>query len=468
MKLKFSIILFLNLFIISNLFAHYPSSTFTPRQLSYNPILENSLTLAAIQAKKADHYCFAIKPIYTQNIGSKFNHYFNIDQKSFMPVQEDGSGNIDSLWFQDISSNSTYYASNLAFAPKRKTYGGLFFLELSLPNNFSLSFNSALVTAKNNLHIQETQISNLGTDAYMTVTQSLATNNRLYGKAVNSTKTGLDDIQVKLNKNIYEHYNSALDIYALLGIPTGKGTKSATMFEALIGSKHVQLGFGANYFKEIYVCHQGTRIDFLSELKYRYAFSSTEKRLFDLKQNGQWSRYMLLANQSDRYTTFFASDLLALPAKVTPRSSLDIYLALNAHHENWEFELGYDFWFRNSERISLKTTDFASNVGVADLVGIANLSPTSASKANISQSVVAGNNQMPSDPAFIAITTADINLNSAAMRQSISNSIYASLAYNCKFYNRLMQIGLNLAYERGTNVNTADNITTWANFNFMF
>lgn len=447
----------------------YSSSIFVPRQLSYNPILENSLTFDDRKTENDCGYYLSAKPIYTQNVGNKFRRYFSIGHKDVMLVREDGSGDIDPLWFQDISSNSTYYSSDLSFHPIRRTYGSLFFAELKLPHDLYLSFNTALVTASNDVQIQETNSQSLGTANYLTVTQSFASSARLYGKSGKKNKTGLDDLQIKLGKTIFNRETASFGLYALLGVPTNKRSKSIYIFEPLVGSKHVQLGLGANYFKELYSCNSGGEINFLSELKYRYGFGATETRIFDLTANGEWSRYLLLVSENARYDTFFATNNLALPTHVAPCSSLDIYLALHSNYNNWQFELGYDFWYRSAERVQLKDpANFTQGLGVADLVGIAALNPQSASKANISESVVSNGNQIPSDSLFVSLTSSDLNLHSAAAPRSISNSAYLSMAYNGHYRDHSSQVGLNFAYERGTNVNVPDNISMWINFNLNF
>ncbi len=232
----------------------YAVTTFTPKQLAYNPILENSLTFD-MRKQSADYdYYFAAKPIYTRTVGGDFKNYFNINHQANMAVQEDGSGDIDPLWLEVISSDPTYYESVLRFSPVRQVYGSMFYFAVQLPKNLTLSINTALVAAKHNLKPTETISANLGTAQYLNVLASLASTERIYGKAVaqNLTKTGLDDIQIKLIRNFCNTDQTNFDMYALLGLPTNVGTKAVYTFEPLVGSKHVQLGLGATYFNNFY------------------------------------------------------------------------------------------------------------------------------------------------------------------------------------------------------------------------
>jgi len=445
----------------------YPRSIFVPRQLSYNPILENALKLDRQCAEPWD-YIFSVKPVYTQSVGSKFQEYFTINHKCSLNVQEDGSGDVSSVWFNVISSNSTFYSSQLSFNPKRQTYGGLLYFAAQLSCDFQLTLNTALVTARNDMHICEKNIQNLGTcSGYTTVTQSFANPNRLFGRICGAqTKTGLDDIQMKVIYNPWKGDCVQGDIYGLLGIPTGRGSKARYLFEPLVGSNHVQLGGGTNVQWNI-MEHDCGIWSLLGEAKYRYAFKATEWRSFDLKHNGQWSRSMLLVNESDKYVFYPTINKVTFKTEVTPQSSFDLYLATRFNHNAWHMELGYDLWFRSAEKVALccKQLPF---VGIADLKGISAQSPQSASTANISQGVQAGANQMKSDTSFVPVTLSDIACISGAQASSLSNSVYGSVGYAFEVTCHTMQVGINVAYERGSSVNTPDNVTAWLNFDLYF
>lgn len=156
---------------------------------------------------------------------------------------------------------------------------------------------------------------------------------------------------------------------------------------------------------------------------------------------------------------------MALDVKVTPRNSFDLYLALDFNRLAWQFEMGYDLWFRNSEKIKFtKKTKLANNLGVADLLGIVDLNPQSASTSNISQGVASGVNQMVNDPSFVAITLADLNLASGAAPQAFSNTFYGSIGRN---YEHVL-IGLNGSYEIGSNQDTPSIFFIWLNCDFIF
>jgi len=479
-------VLFLPLLLCVTELAHadYPPSIFVPRQLSYNPILENAAVLAKNRDADCWNWIFSVKPLYTQSAGDKFDTYFNICHKECMNVQENGSGDIDSLWFKVMGSyiffprEDTFYSSTLSFNPIRKTYGAMLYFALELPRDFEVSINTAAIKATNNMHICETNITNPGIiSGFSTLTQSFTSTGLCYGRICGSQSTsGIDDVQIKLIKHLQcSDATKNVDVYGLIGVPTGKGSQAHYLFEPLVGSKHVQLGVGTDFAYD-FAHFDCATFSLLGEFKWRYGLTGKETRSFDLCNNGQWSRYLLAVNESNKLLTFPAINVLTFTANVTPRNAVDIYLALHMDTTKWNFELGYDFWYRSAEKISLACCDgFATTVGIADLPGIAILDPQSASTANISQGVNEGievlrappltsTNSIVSDPAFIPITISDINKNSGAQPKSMSNSIYTNVSYARTFKGLDTQLGLSFAYEIGANGNTPNNIFGWLNF----
>src|SRR5271163_242194 len=78
----------------------YANTIFVPRQMAYNPMYEDALVFDEYAHMDDYRFIVSLKPIYNQTVGSSLKKYFNINHLCAMNVQEDGSGNIDSLWFQ--------------------------------------------------------------------------------------------------------------------------------------------------------------------------------------------------------------------------------------------------------------------------------------------------------------------------------------------------------------------------------
>lgn len=461
------------------------SSIFVPRQLSYNPIFENADEASlrtvdrdlCVKSFLSDRLVVSAKPIYTQNIGSKFSQYFNIDQKSVLNVREDGSGDVSSLWFQvqDAGVNN-FYTSELSFNPRRRTLGMMLYTQISFVDCFALSINTAVINTRNNMNISESGIAMLGQDpGTRTITQAFSNPDLLYG-AINGSqsKTGVDDIQLKF---LYQPYNKAekgdtkklyWQIYALAGIPTGQGSVATYLFEPLVGSRHAQAGLGA------YMNYAAGQLKFQAEVKWRYAFAADEMRSFDLTQNGQWSRYLLLVNALSRTVPVYpAINNFTFATQVTPRNSFDLYLATYWDTDRgWHCELGYDLWVRQAEKLEIVNPVLpAPAVGIADLPGIAvGVNPLSASTATISQGNrgVGYPNQIISDSFFTPVQITDFNLASGAAPLSISNSIYGAVSYTKALSKHLVRSGLSLAYEIGHGVNVPNNIAVFITIDVLF
>lgn len=460
----------------------YAPSIFVPRQLSYNPIFENAVVCSSkvydedrsLSFWKSENFILSAKPIYTQNVGSKFAQYFTIDNTAVLDVQENGSGDISSLWFQCVAPTG-YYSSQLCFNPRRRTLGLMLYADVNITDHISVSANTALVNTRNTMNIHEYDIPVFGqVPGLQTITESFLNPDLHYGK-INGTqsKTGVDDIQLKCIYHSYptqteydEQTKLYYEAYILAGVPTGAGSQAVYLFEPLVGSRHAQFGLGGNLHY-----NWGT-VKFQAEAKWRYAFAADEIRSFDLTANGQWSRYMLTVNSLNTYAYAPAINNFTFPTKVTPGNSFDLYAAVYWQaHEKWQVEVGYDLWYRQAEKISMSPVLPAPSIGVADLYDISRLNPaTSGSTANISQGVVTGGGSqtMVPDAAFVAITPADFNFASAAAPKSISNSIYGSIAYAKELNKHLVRTGVGLVYECGHSVNVPNNIAAWINVEVSF
>ena len=451
---------------------NYAHTIFVPRQMAYNPIYEDALVFAEY-AHTNNHFLFSFKPIYTQTVGGSIKKYFNIDHLPTMNVEEDGSGNIDPLWFQVIAASNTFYSSTLSFAPVQKTAGALFYVAWMLPNNFAITVNTAFVKRKNNMHISETitPSNNIGQlPGFSSVTQSFANTQMEYGKIAGSqSKSGVDDIQIKVLKNITlcEDESFFGDIYGLIGIPTGHGSKAIYLFEPMVGSHHVQFGLGFNAEKS-FDFHLTDQVSLYGECKWRYGLKAKETRSFDMTPNGQWSRYMLFTTPTATADQFPAINDLTFKADVTPGNSFDLLLASHVEVSRFNFELGYNFWYRQAEKVSPYM--HLPEVGIADLRGIAQLNNpvpvtvTSSSKATISEGVYPNQYQMPRDGTYTLVTADNINPLSGAQAASCTNAVFGSIGYEYG----IVDMSLNVAYEGAANKNSVSVVSLWVNADVRF
>lgn len=479
-KYLFFIVTLSSLYIQTDSCDYYAPTIFVPRQMAYNPIYEDALVFHEYAHLDSNDYkqdenrfLMSVKPIYNRTVGKSLKQYFNINHACSMSVQELGSGDIDSLWFQVISQPSSYYSSTLSFNPIQKTYGATLYFACILPKNFAITVNTAVVKRKTNMRICEQNISgnDLGqVPEFSTITQAFQNPNMKYGRICGTqSKSGFDDIQIKIIKNFKPDENESMfwDMYGLLGIPTGSGSTALYLFEPLVGSQHVQLGLGLNAEKSFKCCHNND-FSLYGEFKWRYGLKGQEVRSFDMTPNGQWSRYMLFTTPTSSADPFFAINDLTFESKVTPRNSIDLLLAAHAETTSCSFELGYNFWYRQSESVCPCIN--LGNVGIADLVDIAQLTNqppvtvTTSSQATISQGVYPNKYQMPKDSSYTLVTDDNINVCSGAQQACLTNAVFGSIGYH---YNGL-DLSINAAYEASANNNTASTVSIWANIDIRF
>jgi hypothetical protein len=154
-----------------------------------------------------------------------------------------------------------------------------------------------------------------------------------------------------------------------------------------------------------------------------------------------------------------------MPVEVTPRGTVDFWLALNQKIHSWNIEVGYDLWWRQKEKVELPccpTPLDANTLGIADIA--CPTSGTTASTATISQSVY----QVTSDPSFVALTDSNLNLNSAAHPNVITNKVYLASSYSLERPHCRYTFGLGGSYEVACNPNALNQWAAWGVVGFSF
>ena len=209
-----------------------------------------------------------------------------------------------------------------------------------------------------------------------------------------------------------------------MGVPTGHGSQAVYLFEPLVGSNHVQFGLGLNAEKSFDYC-VCDGFSLYGELKWRYGFKATETRSFDMTPNGQWSRYMLFTTPTADATPFPAINDLTFKAQVTPRNSFDLLVAAHTEVCRFSFELGYNFWYRQAEKVCpciCLASRWHCRSGRYCAIDQQPVTITTSSKATISEGVYPNQYQMPRDAAYTLVTAANINPCSGAQAASMANA----------------------------------------------
>lgn len=373
------------------------------------------------------------KPFFMRSTNSSsLARYFLPNNKETIVLDEAGNGDVDPLWFSLISPEGTFYTSDVSLSPVR-TVGGSLFTAYAFYNCWWFGLNTTLMNVRTNLNVQECNRTQDGTipgfaDACDGFNNPAWDAGKLPCDSV--SKFGLDDIQFKIGYDFVRNDDNHASLYAVATAPTGKRPNSSTLFEPLVGSVHWSAGAGFNGDYTFYdnCCHS---FNIMVDVKYRYVFSARERRSLDLN-NGDWSRYLLVVTPEAPAFSLPAINLLTQPVWVIPGSTIDCWAALHYERCGFNVEIGYDFWWRQAEKLHRScanscSTESLGSFGIQTLE-LCSFPITSASGATISQSVV-GSNATVTDATFTPINCSEINYCSAANPSAHSSTVYADIGY---------------------------------------
>jgi len=186
-------------------------------------------------------------------------------------------------------------------------------------------------------------------------------------------ETALSDIQMALGYNIWcdDDYHFGLNLRA--AAPTGTRPTGMYLFEPIVGNgKHWELGAGMNthwcFWSDECNCKS---MAFYIDANVTHLFKTRQCRTFDLCGK-PLSRYMLAAQYKTPVENLLAgpnvasglkpskqfagiyspiANLTTFAVDVSVGAQADLVFMLQYVHNNWSFDLGYNFWGRSCEKI---------------------------------------------------------------------------------------------------------------------
>lgn len=204
-------------------------------------------------------------------------------------------------------------------------------------------------------------------DIYATsAIEAFSNKNRMYGKLSEQTliKQGIGDFKIKLGIG-GEHWS----LYAKSTLPTAEKPTNEYMFESLMGNGG-NAGLGAGIGLRFGQSRDNFAWDWHFMSEFEYLFEATQMRTYDLTNNGEWSRYLLMLEYY-KASDFFsaptnAANLLTLKTKVTP--GVDIQLGTQVSLSRGGFTLGFNYAFSCQGEEQLRICEnFHSNFNIASL-----------------------------------------------------------------------------------------------------
>lgn len=203
----------------------------------------------------------------------------------------------------------------------------------------------------------------------------------------NLSEFALAQINMELGYNFIskQNYNLGLSLYA--SAPTGTRPCATNLFEPIVGNgKHWELGvnLSGSWIFHRNKKHENRYIGLWLESSVTHLFKACQKRSFDFCKKPN-SRYMLLEEMVD--TSDYTSNLLGnttqpltgdqptytisnyqYAGNLTPAINwstinlnvsipiaADIAIKFGASRDNWDFDLGYNFWARSGEKFYQET-----------------------------------------------------------------------------------------------------------------
>ncbi len=176
------------------------------------------------------------------------------------------------------------------------------------------------------------------------------------------SKTGIPDIDVILGWNLIHNDYSHAGFFGVTVIPTGNRPKGHYIFEPILGDgRHWKLGGG--FSGHISWCDDLSQQDFNAgmyiDARLVKAFTTDQIRSFDFINNGLLSRYTLLkeyhTDGSYNGNMINAINFATRNCEVSLGLVSDISIKFFIGGNGWDFDLGYNFFFREAETVCIKT-----------------------------------------------------------------------------------------------------------------
>lgn len=191
------------------------------------------------------------------------------------------------------------------------------------------------------------------------------------------SKTGLADIDVILGFDLLHNDYGHFAFFAQTVVPTGNRPKAKYIFEPLVGNgRHWQLGGGFSGHLSIFGKTNAScpHLAFYVEGNVTHVFSADQKRSFDflptspivrlIKQpvdenDKLLTRYILLKefDVNDNFANHLinAINFATRNCEVSIGLQADVSAKLCFFDRGWSFDLGYNFYFQDRERVCIKT-----------------------------------------------------------------------------------------------------------------
>jgi hypothetical protein len=290
-------------------------------------------------------------------------------------------------------------------------------------------------------------------------------------KILKNSTTGVADIDVALG---YKFVNSEKYLFALAlatTIPTGNKETGEYMFQAIAGNGR-HWGFGADLCASARAWGKiNHNIKLSLKMKYRYLFENDAYRTLGINDSRglrDWGQYHLLLpsnplrpNSAGGFppTLIPAANITTLRVDVTPGSQFDGIFDFTYNNGGFNFDLGYNLYYRDREDVDRKQDLPASTYAVA----------SRGFDCEIGAQQAIAHADIDGDLATLwYVDNAHLNTSVAETPSQLTNSIYAGMGYTPKNWDIPLMMGIGGKYEFASNNAVLEQWSVWGKMGVTF
>lgn len=258
----------------------------------------------------------------------------------------------------------------------------------------------------------------------------------------NVDKTGVADLQFNIGYDFWLCENSHMGLKLILKAPTGNVAEGKFALEPIIGNGgHFELGAGLTASAVLWDKDIDQQVSWWIEVDVTHLFNSRlQRRVFDLKNNGCFSRYLLLKTFKNKGTALEGLErgpnVFNACLKVHSGAQVDLTSLWSFRYTCWNFDIAYNFWSRSEEKadcdkicctIEENRFGIKGTLPMFDPLEVPEIVLLTASKSTIRKSQGISNGFDGDDPVFV--TCNDLDYCSGLAPSAWSNSVVGTISY---------------------------------------
>ena len=280
---------------------------------------------------------------------------------------------------------------------------------------------------------------------------------RVDGKRTHVT---VADVEVALGYNFVCNECAYFGANIRAIFPTGNRPDAVWLFEPIVGNgHHYELGGGIDTHYEFWNnCDSSFGI--YTNANIYHMFNAKQRRIFDLTANGVGSNRLLIKRFSDPATyageMLFGPNVLALLCNVKNDVHVDAAFTLDYKRRGLTVDLGYNIWFRSKDIITITQNIDSNTYAIAGQT----LGSGSASADNTGSTALVNGDLGAADAVNTFISNADLNVDSAATPNALSNKVFAHVGYTWEHFEYMPFLGIGGEAEFSGSANNA--LNQWA------